>query len=67
MSNRMPIIWIMLNLTDIYSFLVLILASMRFKYNDLNTFIEEFKQAIMVINLIAIAQFFEVIYISIFK
>lgn len=63
----MPIIWIMLNLTDIYSFLVLILASMRFKYNDLNTFIEEFKQAIMVINLIAIAQFFEVIYISIFK
>lgn len=40
---------------------------MQFKNNRLTTFTEEFGQATVMINLVAIAQFFKAIYIGIFK
>lgn len=57
----------MLKLLDLQSFLVLILAGMWFEENKPTTFTKEFGQAIVMINLVAIVQFFEAIYTSIFK
>lgn len=45
----------------------MILVRVQFENNDSNTFTKKFKQTIAVMNLIAMAQFFEAIYISIFK
>lgn len=57
----------MLNLSDFQSFLILILARVRLKDPGLSTFVEKFVWATTIMNLMAIAQFFEVIYTRIFK
>lgn len=66
-SDRMSTIWITLNPSNLWSFLILILAKVQLGDNSSNAFAEEFKQATAIINLMAIAQFFEAIYTSIFK
>lgn len=66
-SDRMSTIWIMLNPSNLWSFLVLILAKVQLGDNSLNASVEEFGQAMAIINLMAIAQFFEAICTNIFK
>lgn len=63
----MSILWITLNLLDLWSFLILIFANVWFEDNRPTTSIEEFGQATAMINPVAIAQFFEAIYTDIFK
>lgn len=55
----MPILWIMINLSDLQSLLLLIFASILYKLNGLNTFAEIFAKITITMNPIAIARFFE--------
>ncbi len=66
-NNGMSIIWITLNPSDLHSFLVLILAGMRLEDSGLSTSAKEFRRATAVINLVAVAQFFEATCTGIFK
>ncbi len=66
-SNEISIIWIMLNLSDLCSFLVLILANVRLKNSNSSTFAKELRRTTTVINLMTVAQFFKAICTSIFK
>lgn len=66
-SNKIFILSITLNPSDYQNFMVLIFFDMGFDDNRLTTFIEKFLQVIAIMNLIAITQFFEIIYTAIFK
>lgn len=66
-SDGMSTIWIMLNLSNLCSFLVLILASVRLEDSGSSISAEKFRRAIAMMNLVALAQFFEAPYTSIFK
>lgn len=66
-SNKIPTLWITLNSSNLQNFLVLILIGMRFKNNRPTSLVKDFRQAIAMMNLITIAQFFEAICIANFK
>ncbi len=66
-SGRIFTIRIILNLSDLCSFLVLILAGVCFEDNGSSTSTEEFRRATAVLNPVAVAQFFETTYTNIFK
>ncbi len=63
----MSIIWITLNPSDFHSPLVLIFAGVRLKDSGSSTSAKEIKQATVVMNPMAILQFFKAICTSIFK
>lgn len=62
----MSTLWIILNLLDFQSFLILIFADVQFENNTSTTSIKEFGWVIVIMNLIVIAQFFETVYTKIF-
>lgn len=66
-SNRISLLWIMLNLLDFCSFLVLILTRVQLEDNGLAMSTEEFGKIIVIIKPVAITQFFEAICTNIFK
>lgn len=66
-SNRICTMWIMLNLSDLQSFLILIFAKVQLRNSNLNTSVKKFRQATAIINLLAIAQFFKATCTGIFK
>lgn len=66
-SNEISILWITLKLLNLLSFLFLIFTGLQFEDNRLTTFAKKFRQAIAMINLIIIAQSFEIICIDISK
>lgn len=63
----MSTMWIILNPSNFRSFLVLILAKVRLKDSSSNAFIKKFGQATIIIDLVALAKFFEATCTSIFK
>ncbi len=65
--NGMSTIWIILNLSDLRSFLVLILVGIRLEDRGLSTSTKEIRWAKAVMNLVAVAQFFEATWTCIFK
>lgn len=65
-SDEMFTVWIILNLSNLWSLFILIFARVQLKNSDSNTSTKEFRQAMAIINPVAIAQFFEIIYTEIF-
>lgn len=63
----MPVLWITLNPSDLRSFLVLVLAGMRFVDNDQNISADLFAQTTATMNLVAVAKFFEATCTGIFE
>ena len=66
-SDGMLVLWITLNPSDFRSFLVLVLAGVRYESSESNRTADAFAFATATMNLLAIAQFFEAICTSIFK
>ncbi len=66
-SDGMSTIWIMLNLSDLHSFLLLIFTGRHLKDSSLSTSAEKFRQATIVMNLVAVVQFFKATCTGIFK
>lgn len=66
-NDGMFTIWITLNPSDLWSFLVLILAGVQLGGNGSNAFAEEFRRATATMNPVAVAQFYEATCTGIFK
>ena len=62
----MPVLWIILNSSNLRSFLVLILASVKYESLEISNITDVFVYTIAIINPIAITQFFETISTGIF-
>lgn len=67
MSDKIFILQIILNPSNLKSFLVLILARVQLEDCSLNSFVKKLRWTIVIMNLVVIAQFFKIIYTSIFK
>lgn len=59
LNNGMPVLWIIINSSDLQNSLVLIFAGMQYKLNDINTFVGRFTRMIATINPVAMARFFD--------
>ncbi len=66
-NNGMLVQWIIINLFDLRSPLVLILAGMRYKLNGAITSAETFARMTATRNPVAVARFFEATYHGIFE
>ncbi len=66
-SDRISTIWITLNPSGFRSFLVLILADVCFEDSGSSTSAKEFRRTTVVMNPVAVAQFFEATCTGIFK
>lgn len=62
----MPILWIIINLFDLHSPLILIFVDMQYKLNGANISIEAFAKMIAIMNSIAMSHFFETMCYGIF-
>lgn len=67
LSDEILILWITINFSDLQNMLLLILASIWYKNNDINNSLEVFATMTTIMNLVIIAYFFEAIYYNIFK
>lgn len=67
LSNKMLVLWITINFYDLQSTLILILAGMWFKDKYVNNFAEAIARITAIINLVAMARFFEATCRGIFK
>lgn len=65
-SDKMFCLWITLNLFDLWSFWILVLAGVRLEDNSSNS-ANKFRWTLVVMNPVAMVQFFEAIYTGIFK
>lgn len=65
-SNKIFVLWIILNPLDLRSFFVFILAGIRYEGSKSNNTADIFARVTVTMNLIVVAQFFEIISINIF-
>ncbi len=63
----MPVLWIKLNPSDLRSFLVFVLGGVRYESSESNDIADAFAFATAKLNPVAVAPFFEAIYIAIFE
>ena len=66
-NNKIPVFWIIFNSFDLQSSLVSIFAKVRYKNNNFNNSIKQFRQITITINLIIVTKFLETICIAVFK
>lgn len=66
-NHKISVFWIIFNLSNVWSPLVLIFADMHYKNNDYNNFAENSGQVTIIINLITVAKFFEITCTGIFQ
>ena len=67
LNDGMPMLWIIINLSDFQSTLVLILRDMRYKNNGVNNFAKAFARIIAKINSVAPTRFFKATCCGIFE